>query len=51
MKQLGQDEAMDSREMSTLMLILADSLQNKYNLLDKFAVVNLFYPESLLHYC
>lgn len=27
--------------MSTLMLLLADSLQNKYNLLDKFAVVNV----------
>lgn len=45
MKQLGQDEAADSREnqiMSTLMLLLADSLENKYNLLDKFAVVNVF---------
>lgn len=45
MKQLGQDEAMDSREnqiMSTLMLLLAGLLENKYNLLDKFAVVNVF---------
>lgn len=45
MKQLGQDEAMDSREnqiMSTLMLLLADLPENKYNLLDKFAVVNVF---------
>ena len=28
--------------MSTLMFLLADSLENKYNLLDKFAVVNAF---------
>lgn len=45
MKQLGQDEATDSGEnqiMSTLMLLLADVLENKYNLLDKFAVVNVF---------
>lgn len=46
MKQLGQDEAMDSREnqiMSTLMLLLADSLENKYNLLNKFAIMNVFF--------
>lgn len=52
MKQLGQDEAMDSREnqiMSTLMLLLADSLENKYNLLNKFAIMNVFFLQN--HWC
>lgn len=28
--------------MSALMLLLADLLENKYNLLDNFAIVNVF---------
>lgn len=51
MKQLGQDEAVDSREnqiMSTLMFLLADSLENKYNLLDKFAAVDVILQN---HWC
>lgn len=45
MKQLGQDGATDSGENQIhvmLMFLLFDSLENKYNLLDKFASTNIF---------